>query len=137
MPPPIQPGFQGYQQGLPPVVTIASSITIRLTSENHLFWRAQVAPLLRSHLLMGYVDGTTPCPDAHVVVPHAGGMHHMLNPAHRHWTQQDQAILFGFVSSMPEGVLGMILFSGTSREAWETLSGAFASTSIARFSAIR
>jgi hypothetical protein len=123
--------------GLPPVVTIAPSITIKLTSENYLFWRAQVGPLLRSHLLMGYVDGTLPCPNAHVAVPHAGGMHHVPNPAHLHWTQQDQAILSGFVSSMTEGVLGMIMFSGTSREAWETLGGAFASTSIARSSAIR
>nr|XP_051211614.1 uncharacterized protein LOC127329110 [Lolium perenne] len=123
--------------GLPPVVTIASSITIRLTSENYLFWRAQVGPLLRSHMLMGYVDGSLPCPSPHVDVSHAGAMHHAPNPAHQHWTQQDQAILSGFVSSMTEGVLGMIMFSGTSREAWETLSGAFASTSIARSSAIR
>ncbi|KAK1612276.1 hypothetical protein QYE76_035949 [Lolium multiflorum] len=126
-----------FPHGLPPVVTIALSITIKLTSENYLFWRAQVGPLLRSHLLMGYVDGTVPCPDPHIVVPHAGGMHHVPNPAHQHWTQQDQAILSGFVSSMTEGVLGMIMFSGTSREAWETLGGAFASTSIARSSAIR
>ncbi|KAK1613214.1 hypothetical protein QYE76_036887 [Lolium multiflorum] len=133
--PPLQYGFSA--QGLPPVVTIASSITMRLTSENYLFWRAQVSPLLRSHLLMGYVDGTLPCPNPHVVVPLAGGMHHAPNPAHQHWTQQDQAILSGFVSSMTEGVLGMIMFSSTSREAWETLSGAFASTSIARSSAIR
>jgi hypothetical protein len=122
---------------LPSVVTIASSITIRLTSDNYLFWRAQVGPLLRSHLLMGYVDGTIACPDPHVVVPHSGGMHQAPNPAHQHWTQQDQAILSAFVSSMTEGVLGMIMFAGTSREAWETLSGAFASTSIARTSAIR
>jgi hypothetical protein len=86
---------------------------------------------------MGYVDGTLECPSPHIVVPHAGSMHHAPNPTHQHWTQQDQAILSGFVSSMTEGVLGMIMFAGTSREAWETLSGAFASTSIARSSAIR
>jgi hypothetical protein len=86
---------------------------------------------------MGYVDGTIVCPDPHVVVPYAGGVHRVPNPAHQHWIKQDQAIMSGFVSSMTEGVLGMIMFSGTSREAWETLSGAFASTSIARSSAIR
>jgi hypothetical protein len=40
------------------VVTITSAITIKLTSDNYMFWRAQVGPLLRSHLLMGYVDGS-------------------------------------------------------------------------------
>jgi histone deacetylase 1/2 len=64
-------------------------------------------------------------------------MYHVPNPAYQHWTQHDQAILSGFVSSMTERVLGMIMFAGTSREAWETLSGAFASTSIARSSALR
>jgi hypothetical protein len=63
---------------------------------------------------MGYVDGTIVCPDPHVDVPYAGGVHHVPNPAHQHWIQQDQAIMSGFVSSMTEGVLGMIIFSGTS-----------------------
>jgi hypothetical protein len=53
------------------VVTIASSITVKLTSENYMFWRAQVGPLLRSHLLMGYVDGSFSCPDPHIIVSHA------------------------------------------------------------------
>jgi hypothetical protein len=79
---PPQYGFPAH--GLPPIVTIALSITIRLTSENYLFWRAQVGPLLRSHMLMGYVDGTLLCPNPHVAVPHACGMHHAPNPAHQH-----------------------------------------------------
>jgi hypothetical protein len=81
-------------------------------------------------MLVGYVDGSIVCPNPHIVVTHAVGMHHQANPAHQHWTQQDQAILSGFVSSMTKGVLGMIMFAARSREAWETLSGAFASTSI-------
>jgi hypothetical protein len=47
-------------------------------------------------------------------------MHQAPNPAHEHWTQQDQAILSAFVFSMTEGVLNMIMFDGTYREAWET-----------------
>ncbi|KAK1621184.1 hypothetical protein QYE76_026701 [Lolium multiflorum] len=136
-----QPPFYGAGQftntALPSIVTIAPAITIKLTSDNYMFWRAQVGPLLRGHMLMGYVDGSFVCPDPHVVVSHAGSLHSQPNPAHQHWIQQDQAILSGFVSSMTEGVLSMIMFAGTSRVAWETLSGAFASTSIARASALR
>ena len=73
-----------FNQQLPPVVNIASSITIRLTGDNYLFWRAQVGPLLRSQLLMGYVDGSLPCPDPHAIVPGAGGMQQVPNPAHQH-----------------------------------------------------
>jgi hypothetical protein len=44
------------QSGSPGVI-ITSSITIKLTSENYLFWKAQVGPVLGRNLLMGYVDG--------------------------------------------------------------------------------
>ena len=138
------PGFFFNQTGpyfsnhaAPSVVTIASAITIKLTSENYLIWRAQVGPLLRSHLLMGYVDGSFRCPQPIVLVSHGSGTQEQPNPAYQHWIQQDQAILSAFVSSMTEGVVGMVMFATTSYEAWETLSGAFASTSIARSSGIR
>jgi hypothetical protein len=126
-------GGQMYQMG---VVSIASSITIKLSSENYLVWRAQVGPLLRSQLLMGYVDGSNPCPASHVVVSHGDTMVQQPNPAYHHWVQQDQAILSAFVSSMTKSVVGMVMFVATAREAWETLSGVFASTSIVRSSSI-
>jgi hypothetical protein len=42
-----------------------------------------------------------------------------------------------FVSSMTEGVVGMVMFAGTSREAWEILASAFVATSFARSSGLR
>ncbi|KAK1613985.1 hypothetical protein QYE76_019502 [Lolium multiflorum] len=41
---------------------LANLITVRLTQDNYLYWRAQILPLLRSHYLDGYVDGSFPCP---------------------------------------------------------------------------
>jgi hypothetical protein len=122
---------------MPGIINIQSAITIRLNNENYLFWRAQVAPLLRSQMLMGYCDGSIPCPPEHVGVMHTSVLIPQPNPAYQHWIQQDQSILSAFVSSMTEGVLGMVMFANSSREAWETLNGAFASTSIARSSGIR
>jgi hypothetical protein len=119
------------------VINITSSITIRLTCKNYLFWKAQVGPLLRSNLLMGYVDGSLPCPPTHTVIDHGGIATPVPNPAYQHWIQQDQAILSAFVSSMTEGVVGMVMFAGTSREAWETLASTFAATSFAHSSGLR
>jgi hypothetical protein len=96
------------------IINIALSITIHLMSKNHLFWKAQVGPLLRSNLLMSYVDGSLLCPLAHTVVDHGGVAVPQPNPAYHHWIQQDQAVLSAFVSSMTEGVVGMIMFTSTS-----------------------
>jgi hypothetical protein len=125
------------QSGSPGVINITSSITIRLTSENYLFWKAQVGLLLRSNLLMGYVDGLFVCPLMHTIVDHGGVAVPQPSPAYQHWIQQDQAILFIFVSSMTEGVVGMVMFASSSHEAWETLVGAFVATSFARSSGLR
>jgi hypothetical protein len=61
-------------------------ITVKLPPTNYMFWRAQVAPLLGSHYLMGYMDGTLPCPP--VIIYSVNGP--VYNPAHRVWVGQDQ-----------------------------------------------
>ena len=64
-------------------------ITIRLTPDNYLFWRAKVLPLLRSRSLLGYVDGSLSCPPQVIPIVHGPA----INPEHRMWVQQYQAIL--------------------------------------------
>jgi hypothetical protein len=46
--------------------------TIKLSPENYLLWRAQVLPMLKSHLLLGYVNDLLPCPDQLITNPRAG-----------------------------------------------------------------
>ncbi|XP_073367905.1 uncharacterized protein [Aegilops tauschii subsp. strangulata] len=116
----------------------AHLVTVKLSADNYLLWRAQVLPLMRSHYLEGYVDGTLPCPPAMVPVPSAAGGSVMVsNPAHRRWIAQDQAILGAIQSSLTPSVAGMVVFAATSRDAWATLDSSFSSQSLARSSAIR
>ncbi|XP_071681629.1 uncharacterized protein [Lolium perenne] len=111
----------------------ANQITIRLTPDNYLFWRAKVLSLLRSHELLGYVDGSLPCPPQ-VIMTMQGPA---INPDHRVWVQQDQAILSAIHGSLGEGVDGLFLFAATSMDAWTTLENAFANVSTSRTMAIR
>jgi hypothetical protein len=123
----------------PGVVNITSSITIRLTSKNYLFWKAQVAPLLRSKLLMGYVDGSLVCPLPHTRLLIMAGLR-CRNP-----TQPNLPALDSAGPSYPlrlcvvdvRGRRRMVMFASTSHKAWETLAGAFIATSFARSSGLR
>nr|XP_045083716.1 uncharacterized protein LOC123493752 [Aegilops tauschii subsp. strangulata] len=116
----------------------AHLVMVKLSADNYLLWRAQVLPLMRSHYLEGYVDGTLPCPPAMVPVPSAASGSVMVsNPAHRRWIAQDQAILGAIQSSLTPSVAGMVVFAATSRDAWATLDSSFSSQSLARSSAIR
>jgi histone deacetylase 1/2 len=72
-----------------------------------------------------------PCPDAEITNPAAaseGG----ASPGYSVWHQQDQAILSAILSSLTEGVIGLVMLAATSQEAWETLEVSFASQSTAR-----
>ena len=108
-------------------------ITTRLTPDNYLFWRAKVLPLLRSRSLLGYVDGSLPCPPQVIDTVHGSA----INPAHRLWVQQDQAILSAIQGSLGDGVAGICLFASSSLDAWTTLEHAFAQTSTAHSMALR
>jgi hypothetical protein len=92
----------------------AHLMTVKLSADNYLLWRAQVLPLLRSHYLEGYVDGSLPCPPAMLHMTSAAGAPVMApNPAHRQWVAQDQAILGAIQSSLTPSVAGMVIFAAT------------------------
>ena len=88
-------------------------ITVKLTNDNYLLWRSQVVPLLRSHYLMGFVDGTYPCPPDRVVRQIDGRAVAVPNPEHRAWVMQDQAILSAINTSMTPSVAGLVMFATT------------------------
>jgi hypothetical protein len=120
---------------LPAPYHFARLLTVKLSPDNYLDWRAQLLPLLRSHYLEGFIDGTLLCPPQFLTqtVAAGGAPVSVLKPAHRIWVAQDQAIR----SSLTEGVAGMVLFAATSHDAWDELEGSFASQSTARSMAIR
>ncbi|KAK1696073.1 hypothetical protein QYE76_012770 [Lolium multiflorum] len=60
-----------------------------------------------------------------------------INPEHRVWEQQDQAILSAIQGSLSEGVAGLCLFAATSLDTWTTLEQAFSQVSTSRSMAIR
>ncbi|KAK1695648.1 hypothetical protein QYE76_012345 [Lolium multiflorum] len=116
----------------------AHLLTVKLNADNYLLWRAQVLPLLRSHYLEGFVDGSLPCPPAILQVTTADGAPMVIpNTAHRLWVAQDQAILGAIQSLLTPSVAGMVVFATSSRDAWGTLDSSFSSQSMARSMAIR
>lgn len=114
-------------------------MTIKLSGgENYLLWRAAMLPLLRSRFLMGYVDGSYPCPPERLLQQLEGGRTATVpNPKHRSWVMQDQAILSGIISSLMPQVGGLIMFATTAEEAWVTLSESFSQQSTAQSVQIR
>nr|XP_051201939.1 uncharacterized protein LOC127315493 [Lolium perenne] len=119
----------------------APLITVRLGVDNYLYWRTQVIQVLRSHLLLGFIDGSFPCPEEEVdnpkAVDDAKAPRRIYNHEFTAWHQQDAAILSAIMSTSTEAVQGMVIFSTTAHDAWSALAASFSSQSTARYMAIR
>ncbi|XP_019173013.1 PREDICTED: uncharacterized protein LOC109168443 [Ipomoea nil] len=113
-------------------------VPMKLTSRNYLFWRTQLLPFLRGQGLMGYIDGSFPCPPATVTVTSASGdstataTTTSANPAHAAWVQQDQAILSMLISSFSDEVMHHALGRHTARDVWDSVTSALAPTTRSR-----
>jgi len=108
-------------------------ITIKLTQDNYLLWRAQLIPYLRGQNLFGYLDGSVPCPA--ITIPNSST--HIPNPEYIHWSQQDQIILSALLSSLTESLLTQVVGLTSSRAVWLALEKTFSSTSSARILSMR
>ncbi|KAF5451286.1 hypothetical protein F2P56_026403 [Juglans regia] len=106
------------------ILTTASHfITIKLTIDNYLLWKAQIVPFLQGHQLYGHVDGSLPMPPSSI--------DNVPNPEHKKWVLQDKLIISTLNSSLSDSVLGQVLDCHTSAEIWTTLQNLFSARSSA------
>ncbi|KAA8536399.1 hypothetical protein F0562_028877 [Nyssa sinensis] len=121
--------------------SIHSLVTIKLSSENYLLWKAQIMPYLRGQRLFGYVDGSCLQPSQHIPNPEADksptAPRLLLNPEFSHWFDQDQIVLSILMSSLSESILAKVIGVTTSREVWCALEKMYSSHSRARLSTTR
>ena len=115
-------------------VNVHSLVTVKLTKDNYLLWRAQVTPYLRGQQLFGHVDGTIIAPPKFITTsaPSSTTPVQIENPAYSQWFTKDQVILSILVSSLSEGILSQVINCTTSQEVWSGLERMFSSTSTAR-----
>uniref|UniRef100_A0A2N9GMC7 Uncharacterized protein n=1 Tax=Fagus sylvatica TaxID=28930 RepID=A0A2N9GMC7_FAGSY len=110
-----------------PLPHIHHLITIKLTRENYLLWKAQIVPYLRGQHLYGFLDGSRPAPSSNVAATPD-----LLNSDLQTWQTQDQMILSALISSLSETVLAHVVNCRTSRDVWLCLEKMFTSQSRAR-----
>ena len=82
-------------------------ISVKLDGSNYLNWISQFLPVLRSHDLLGFVDGTEPCP-AQFLPLSEGKETAELNPSYLLWTKKDQFILSCLNASLSDKVLSYV-----------------------------
>lgn len=123
---------------IPSSPNVSHSISIKLDQldrTNYILWLAQFLPFLKSHGLLGFVDGTKPCL-AQFSVDKDGKTMSPVNPEYLQWQQQDQAHLSGINATLTPAVLSIVLCP-TSRDVWTSLEKRYASQSRSRVTQLK
>ena len=101
-------------------INVASQAPLKLTSTNYMAWKLQFQTLFIGYDLIGYVDGTKPCPPATSPTP---------NPANILWIRQDQLILNAIIGSLSPTIIPFVATAKTSQAAWTILANTYAKPS--------
>uniref|UniRef100_A0A2N9E542 Retrotransposon Copia-like N-terminal domain-containing protein n=1 Tax=Fagus sylvatica TaxID=28930 RepID=A0A2N9E542_FAGSY len=107
-------------------------ITIKLTRDNYLLWKAQIVPYLKGQHLFSFIDGSQSSPPQFLPLTSNENSQPSLNPDFLTWQTQDQMILSAFISSLSENILAYVVKCSTSRDVWITLERMFTAHSRAR-----
>ncbi|KAF3771637.1 hypothetical protein EJ110_NYTH59938 [Nymphaea thermarum] len=115
---------------LPAPITLQQYLNIKLTADNFLLWETQFMPLLYTYDLLGFIDGSKPCPNQYITS--SDGNSQSINLAYVTWMKQDQLLLSSIISSLSETVLAQVLGLKTSYEVWNALKRSYAAHSRSR-----
>ena len=95
---------------------ISDFMTIKLDDTNYVSWSAKIQRLLKGYHLLGYIDGSLPCPDS-------------TSESFQQWVDHDTVIMNMLIATITEEAFFEIMNCETSLEAWVTLQERFSSVS--------
>lgn len=80
---------------------ISIKAPLKLTSTNYLSWKLQFQTLFIGYDLLGYIDGSKPCPPATLTQANTT----RPNPSYILWIRQDQLILNAVIGSISPTII--------------------------------
>jgi len=95
-----------------------TSFSVKLDEGNYIGWLSVIVSILKSHEMMGIVDGSNPCPPQFVT--DAEGKN-VPNPDYSLWVRQDQLFLGWLNITLSESVLSTMFGLHTSNQVWSAL----------------
>ena len=97
------------------VLNVNAQTPLKLIATNYSVWRLQFTSLLFGYDLLGFVNGSKPCPLAMITLPDAVSPSPNLD--HILWLRQDQFLLNAIVGSVSATLVRFISTFATSRVA--------------------
>jgi hypothetical protein len=118
-----------------PLITIntTAQTPLKITSTNYISWKLQFETLFIRYDLIGYIDGSTPCPPNTITADNIT----TTNPSHKLWIRQDKLLLNALIDSISPTIIPFIACAGTAQEAWTILANTYAKPSRGRIKQVK
>ncbi|KAA8523595.1 hypothetical protein F0562_010018 [Nyssa sinensis] len=107
--------------------TPTESSTTNSTPTESSWLQQPISSILKAHSLIGYIDGTYPCPNK-FVQDERGAATAQINPEYQIWNTQDQALMTLLNATLSQTALSHVIGYSTSREAWLALERRFSAS---------
>ena len=114
-------------------INISAQAPLKLTSTNYLSWKLQFETVFIGYDLIGYIDGSKPCPSTTITVNNTA----TTNPSHKLWIRQDQLLLNALIGSLSPTIIPFIAQTKIAKEAWTILSNNYAKPSRGRIKQVK
>jgi hypothetical protein len=95
-----------------------TSVSTKLDESNYIGWLNVIIPMLKSHDMMGIVDGSNPCPPELITDVQGKSV---PNPDYSLWVRNDQFLLCWLNLTLSEFVLTTMFDLNSSNQVWNTL----------------
>ncbi|KAI5319419.1 hypothetical protein L3X38_039127 [Prunus dulcis] len=114
-------------------INVAAQAPLKLSSTNYLSWKLQFQSLFIGYDLLGYIDGSKPCPPPTLTQDNTTSP----NPSYSLWIRQDQLILNAIIGFLSPTIISFIAQAKTSKQAWTILANTYAKPSRGRIKQIK
>jgi len=114
-------------------ITTVAQAPLKLTSSNYASWKIQFETLFIGYDLLGYIDGSKPCPSPTLITDDIT----VSNPAYSLWVRQDQLLLNAIVGSLSPPLISFVARTTSSHDAWHVLATTYAKPSRERIRQVK
>ncbi|KAM1762795.1 hypothetical protein ACFX12_005393 [Malus domestica] len=117
------------------VSSISTSVNVKLDDSNYLNWHFQMKLLLESNGILGFVDGSHPCPARFVFSSGESEIHSSnsssssVNDEYLVWMMHDKALMQLLTASLSPVAMSCAIGSTSSRDLWIQLQEQFSTIS--------
>ncbi|KAM1213986.1 hypothetical protein ACFX2I_005358 [Malus domestica] len=111
------------------IPSVGNTVTVKLDDSNYVTWNFQISLLLEGNGIMGFLDGTIPCPQKYTELESDDEsiVHNSpLTDAYQVWQIHDKALMTLITATLSTAALSCVIGCRSSSDMWNHLKERFA-----------